>query len=70
MRDPRRNHRLALAVAAATLAGVLTALAEPRPIDGGAIGQQIALLSGKARAIVSPTPLQPPQARTIVSKTQ
>ncbi|WP_141395749.1 hypothetical protein [Sphingomonas spermidinifaciens] len=74
MRDNRRTGRLALAVAAAMFAGLLTAWAEPSAHNLDTIEREIALIVRDVRSDAAP-PLTVvdqalPVARTIVSKSQ
>ncbi|HTG38727.1 hypothetical protein [Sphingomonas sp.] len=75
MRDRRTQHRLTLAVAAAMLAGLLTAWAEPDQRSSEAMRREIAqLVRGASADIASDTRARLdqllPVARTIVSRNQ
>ncbi|MEZ0496703.1 hypothetical protein [Sphingomonas sp. IW22] len=75
MRDRRTQHRLALAVAAATLAGFLTAWAAPDQRSHQVMQREIAEVARDARGFLSPRSAAGldqalPVARTIVSKSQ
>lgn len=74
MRDHRRTGRLSLALAAAALAGLLTAWAEPTSRPMAEMKREIAALVDTARSDVGPVltvvDQALPVARTIVSKSQ
>jgi hypothetical protein len=74
MRENRRTGRLALAVAAATLAGLLTAWADPTPDRMDSVKREITAMVDAARSDAGPkltvVDQALPVARTIVSKSQ
>lgn len=74
MRDSRRSGRLALAVAAATFAGALTAWAEPSTHNLDNVEREIASIVSNVKSDTAPAlaalDQALPESLTIVSKSQ